>query len=941
MQILSILYCDNIPENKKDLDDFLIDYGFYIGYGKTEYIRFRISSDNENFERALELKNCRIGMTMYEFSKEELDSAKWLYLGCKCQKFDINEDIDTFEFEMCPKSENTYHYKRQINPYVLTSRVKWKPKNNFYSAYGVGDDIFCSPEAVSQFKQNNIIGIDFGVVNRKDGTARDDIYQMLFTEKLIRETIYIISTPFMYDAAGEESFAVFYDLSEKDGEYILTVSADNTWINDSNRVYPVVIDPSVTETEINYCDTYIYSSNPDTNYGTSANLWVSPSRITYMKTGMPTLPTYAKITYASLTMNYYYYVTSGSLDIGLYRCMHSWGEYSLTWNTANSWDNKGLSSSRSALATATAVSGIGATNPRTITFSITPLVKQWYAGGTNYGVGLKYETGSNISVIIHSYESTSIYRAYYEITYNEITPIIENGIYYQKNKETNRYVDIEISMTEGAYIHQWDYHGGKSQRWIFTYTHNDNYYTIKADNSSTTFYLGVKNDSTATDARTILRSGLDSNGTKTISDGMLWGISTTSSGAYKIRAITGESGGNDRVLAVGWYLFNVNGIDVDQRDYVNDTNYKDEWYLIKARAYSIGGEFHSGDDVIDASNNWTLCGYNSSYNINPTAGCLNQNNLSSTVVYFSSHGSQHRIKLLNNVYLTDGLVSLPTNGVAINSVNIYNPKLYIYDACLTASDEDGTGKNLCTQTLAQGVECVIGWRVSIGATDARNWQERFQGKLVQGYTVLQAANYANSFSYNNNTTIKDWRIFGNDSVIINSYAAAGVQRTNPVDDCLNTINYDIDTKNIETIEDEIVSEIESFGSYTYEKTVTYTNDTYNNYVIDYVCKFNGYNTDNGYTLIVENSKALCISKHMQELPINDSRKPCVPTNSVNSRLISEALNYAREQSNDPIVLNQSYDFYYDITNDAYFCRVMTTTSTEDGCCSAYFTFYSL
>ena len=53
------------------------------------------------------------------------------------------------------------------------------------------------------------------------------------------------------------------------------------------------------------------------------------------------------------------------------------------------------------------------------------------------------------------------------------------------------------------------------------------------------------------------------------------------------------------------------------------------------------------------------------------------------------------------------------------------------------------------------------------------------------------------------------------------------------------------------------------------------------------------------------------------------------------------LNYASDQSGDQIVLNQSYDFYYDIAKDEYFCRVMTTTSDEDGCCSAYFTLYSL
>ena len=75
MQILSTLYCDNIPENKKDLDHFSIDYKFFTGYDNKEYLSFEVSSDNEYFERAFELKNCMIGMTRYGFSNEELDSA--------------------------------------------------------------------------------------------------------------------------------------------------------------------------------------------------------------------------------------------------------------------------------------------------------------------------------------------------------------------------------------------------------------------------------------------------------------------------------------------------------------------------------------------------------------------------------------------------------------------------------------------------------------------------------------------------------------------------------------------------------------------------------------------------------------------------------------------------------------------------------------------------
>lgn len=56
----------------------------------------------------------------------------------------------------------------------------------------------------------------------------------------------IISAPRMEDAAGEVSEDITLELAERDGEYILTLTADKGWIEDTSRVYPVKIDPSTT-----------------------------------------------------------------------------------------------------------------------------------------------------------------------------------------------------------------------------------------------------------------------------------------------------------------------------------------------------------------------------------------------------------------------------------------------------------------------------------------------------------------------------------------------------------------------------------------------------------------------------------------------------------------------------------------------------------------------
>ena len=147
---------------------------------------------------------------------------------------------------------------------------------------------------------------------------------------------------------------------------------------------------------------------------------------------------------------------------------------------------------------------------------------------------------------------------------------VANGTYFLRSWDTDKYVDIKDgAMASNTIIHQWEFGNSSTQKWIFTHL-GDGTYSIRSANSTSTYYLGVKDDSADQDAAVVLRTG-------TITNGMKWKIEKTSSNAYKITPKTGEA--NNRVLAVGWYALNTDGIDIKQRDYVNDTNYKDEWLL--------------------------------------------------------------------------------------------------------------------------------------------------------------------------------------------------------------------------------------------------------------------------------------------------------------------------------------------------------------------------
>lgn len=149
-----------------------------------------------------------------------------------------------------------------------------------------------------------------------------------------------------------------------------------------------------------------------------------------------------------------------------------------------------------------------------------------------------------------------------------VIPIPE-GTYFIKNKETEAYVDIKNqSMQNGTTIHQWELHGGVTQKWRFNYI-GDGYYSIESTKTAG-YYLGVINDSTAINVDVVLRDG-------SLTDGMKWKIERTTSGAFKITAKTGLA--NDYVLSTN-SSSSSNGVKIIQSDYILNNSYRDEWFCI-------------------------------------------------------------------------------------------------------------------------------------------------------------------------------------------------------------------------------------------------------------------------------------------------------------------------------------------------------------------------
>lgn len=209
----------------------------------------------------------------------------------------------------------------------------------------------------------------------------------------------VIPAPVVYDASGEyaQDGLAQFDLTDLGGgKYELTVTADEDWMNDEDRAYPVTVDPAIDGYTGSMRTTYITSQEPTTEKYDSVLLKAkADSMISYWRaTSLPTLPEGAYITNSLLSIN-----LSNNNDsyIGAYLVTSDWSN-GLTWE---SWNNN---------------TGKGKINPALLDYvpmygnwadlDITNAVRKWYDGILNCGIAIKQLTENSEEACLMGYPSS-------------------------------------------------------------------------------------------------------------------------------------------------------------------------------------------------------------------------------------------------------------------------------------------------------------------------------------------------------------------------------------------------------------------------------------------------------------------------------------------------------------------------------------------------------
>ena len=275
------------------------------------------------------------------------------------------------------------------------------------------------------------------------------------------ETVFFVAAPYMYDANCMESTDIDMTLVEDDEIYVLTLKASADWINASERVLPVVIDPTVY---MLYNDVYVMSgivnqNNTKLNNEIRIGKNLTNSTRTYIKPEIPTnIPAGSYINNAQLILQKdYYFQGLGASDIYAYAfdCykIASWDPSTITWknqpvdNSKNGYANCDLEF----------LSSVEATSGRTeYPFDITNAVRRWFAGGRNNGI-----------MLASSNESTTT----------------QVDFYSSRAKDSSTYPQIYITYTAPSVsIPRWETDSRAKESSAFTITASSNW-TV-SDNAS-------------------------------------------------------------------------------------------------------------------------------------------------------------------------------------------------------------------------------------------------------------------------------------------------------------------------------------------------------------------------------------------------------------------------------------------------------------------------
>lgn len=295
----------------------------------------------------------------------------------------------------------------------------------YANAFGTADLVYVlTSSALKEYiiLENNTAQTTYQFAVTLDGLTVQQTGDVVLLVDDSGSTVFTLGSLFAVDAAGVMTDALTYTVTS-DGTlngFILTITLDSDYLNDIERAFPVVIDPSVLVSSSQTADASVSSEFSDYNYYLNTRLWTGRNdgygiRRSYLRFVIPTSIPAGSVTYASLDLEYAAGVTP---TVRAYKATQSWSSSTITWN------NKPTTASAGSL---NAVVRSGSSS--WYSMNVTTIVKAWNNGEANYGFEVRdiNESDATHWTNFYSSDEASPHKPELRITY--VAPVTTDRLY--------------------------------------------------------------------------------------------------------------------------------------------------------------------------------------------------------------------------------------------------------------------------------------------------------------------------------------------------------------------------------------------------------------------------------------------------------------------------------------------------------------------------------
>ncbi|MBQ6282303.1 MAG: DNRLRE domain-containing protein [Bacilli bacterium] len=227
--------------------------------------------------------------------------------------------------------------------------------------------------------------------------------------------IFRFEAPFMIDNKTNECCDIFYNIDEKDGQYLLELNVNKDWLNKAE--YPVIIDPTIIldNQSTSVKDTYIYPGDTNISRGSLSYFKIGVEKVNgvdvpnraLIKFNLPPLSTGDQVVSAQLNLTGYETNFPASdfkhVVFALHPITTDWNESTANWNNMNS----NYESRIEGVSDCDLMPLLGSDNSQfnLLTSDITNIVKHWYTDKVNNGLMIKQNTEEYKNSVVPTFSS--------------------------------------------------------------------------------------------------------------------------------------------------------------------------------------------------------------------------------------------------------------------------------------------------------------------------------------------------------------------------------------------------------------------------------------------------------------------------------------------------------------------------------------------------------